>query len=123
MKTIYIASEMTGLKREVWFENFSSMELALKMAGFKVLNPAKFDPMVDNPEWKHYIMDDIDVLVDNADTICLFGKWYTSPGAIIEWMTAIRNDIDVWYFDTPFLLKIVFKLIEKKLRKKIEKAD
>jgi hypothetical protein len=101
---IYLSSKITGLLDEDWFDNFMDMENNLLDRNFelqekdptipdiRIINPATFSPDLEDPQWIDYITEDLRILVDNADVIYLFGKWWSSCGCWIELLTAIRND-------------------------------
>ena len=122
MKVIYLSSEMTGVNEGIWRTRFLLAEdYVSRWLGCEVINPADFEPDVEDPQWEDYIKEDIQIIVDRADVIYAFGKWWTSTGSLIEILTGIRMDKEIWLSDdTPFIIKTVFKWFEKKLRKKLD---
>jgi len=118
MKTIYLSSKITGLKEKDWVGSFLLKEDELsRLEGWDIINPANFKPDVEDPQWQHYITEDIQILCDNADGIYMFGEWWSSCGAWVELLSAIRTDKEIIVENR--WLRIPVKLITKWFRKRM----
>jgi len=128
-KTYYLSSKITGLPEDEWREEFTYREEELiekrnylqqkdpSLLDIRIINPAKFEPEVENPQWQDYITEDIQILCDNADGIYLFGKWWSSCGAIMELLSAIRTNKEIVVEN--LLLKIPVKMLTAWFRKRM----
>ena len=73
MKVIYLSSEMTGVNEGIWRTRFLLAEdYVSRWLGCEVINPADFEPDVEDPQWEDYIKEDIQIIVDRADVIYAF---------------------------------------------------
>lgn len=88
---VYISGPITGNPN--YKTEFGRIEDALKKRGYEVVNPAAdeyelgVENKFSNESWVNFIVNDIK-LVSECDAICLLPKWYNSPGATIEALTA-----------------------------------
>jgi len=96
-RTIYISGPMTGLP-ELNFPAFHEAAQALQKAGFNVINPARIDPGVPNPQWHHYMRADIRALCD-CDAMALLPGWMNSKGAHLEVHLAHRLELQIGTVD------------------------
>jgi len=117
-KTFYLSSKMTGLDEKDWVGSFLLKEDELsRRKDWNIINPTNFKPDVEDPQWQHYIVEDIHILCDNADGIYLFGKWWSSCGAIVELLSAIRADKEIivenWWLKIP--VRIITKFFRKRM--------
>lgn len=121
MRTIYLSSKITGLPLDEWYDNFIEKEEFLldfhDGDDLEIINPAKFEPEVENPQWQDYITEDIQILCDNATTIYLFGKWWSSCGCWVELLSAIRTNKEIIVED--WFLSIPVKALTKWFRKRM----
>lgn len=62
------------------------------------INPAKLIPEVDDPQWEHFMRDDI-VNLMGCDGIILLDGWENSRGAQIEILNAFALDFDIAIYD------------------------
>lgn len=93
---IYVAGPMTGYPG-LNFDNFHRVTAKLRDEGHEVINPAEVNPDL-NAEWVECMAVDIQ-LVAQCDAIWLLQGWEISPGAIMEWLTAKRLALDIYYED------------------------
>lgn len=117
-KTYYLSSKMTGLDESEWRDSFllKGDEIS-RLNGWNIINPANFTPEVENPQWKDFILEDIQVLCDKADGIYMFGEWWSSCGAWVELLSAIRTGkeiaVDSWWQRKP--VEILTKFFRKRM--------
>lgn len=92
----YLSSKMTGLK-DLGVSNFQREAAKLRARGEEVLVPST----EGETSWVDFIVRDLKDL-EGCDKIHLFGRWYTSPGALVELLGSIRMDKEIeiaqWYF-------------------------
>lgn len=102
---LYISGPIT-IDRENYIKHFAEAEEFCKnqWPDLKIINPGiedfKFDDPVwdDFDRWKAYIKEDIDT-VSESKAIYLLRGWQNSPGANIEYWTAIKFGLDIYYED------------------------
>lgn len=79
--TIYISGPMTG-HTDLNFPLFADVALALRMAGFDVVNPAELHQK-ESPSWADCMRVDIAALVE-CESIVMLPGWQQSRGARLE---------------------------------------
>lgn len=117
---IYISSKISGLEKEVWQNNFKQAELDVKgkfvCNDIRVINPSKFQPEINNPDWCDYMVECIQIVRDNADVLYLFGDWHKSAGAWVEMIVALRYGKKV-FIESGFFKGIIFKFVKRMVGK------
>lgn len=107
MKKIYISGPITN-DLENFRKHFGDMEKRLASEGWDVLNPA--DKNVDelalklpkgmkitHPQaWLYFMERDIHWVAE-CDAIMMLDGWETSPGANIEYWTAVKYNLEILY--------------------------
>ena len=93
MKKIYISGKITDNPN--YKADFEAAELALKIAGFQPVNPAK-EHLPDGAAWADYMRQDIKLLCD-CDAIYMLNGWRESAGAKIEHKLAWDLGIEIIY--------------------------
>lgn len=105
--TIYIAGPIT-VDKEHYQEHFRKAEERLKELGWEVINPAleEYDDCFYKetgekdkwtPEaWLFYIKRDMD-LVSECEAIYLLEGWEQSPGANVEYITAKKFNLAIYF--------------------------
>lgn len=88
-KRVYISGKMSGLAKEVYMARFMAAERALKEAGLKVCNPARF--VFSRWEWLYRLLGYhmclcMDLwMLSRCDAIYMIGNdWMNSKGAVTE---------------------------------------
>ena len=97
MKTIYIAGQMAGLP-DLNFPAFYAAEKRLEAAGWKSVNPARFNH-VFGAEPKGRLLDAVceseRAAIPHLDAIYLLKGWEKSKGAKRELFVALQHDLEV----------------------------
>jgi len=96
MKKIYISGQITGLPIEEAKKNFMTAEKEIMENGHKPINPFRVSPFATHKNWKDYMKDDIEALI-NCDGIYLIKGWSNSKGARLENVIAESLGIDVYF--------------------------
>lgn len=96
-KTIYIAGQMAGLP-DLNFPAFYAAEKQLEAAGWKPVNPARFNH-VFGVEPKDRLLDAVceseRAAIPHLDAIYLLKGWEKSKGAKRELLVALQHDLEV----------------------------
>lgn len=99
-KTIYIAGQMAGLP-ELNFPAFYKAEKELMKAGWRVVNPARFNAVfnVYNEGIEGKILDAVceseRAVIPHLDAIYLLKGWENSKGARLELKVAIEHGLEI----------------------------
>jgi hypothetical protein len=93
---IYISGKISGLDYEVAKGYFDLVEEKLRTAGHVPINPCNIVPPNPNPDWKAYMVADIEALM-NCDAIIMLENWRDSKGAKIEHAIAEHLGLSVYY--------------------------
>lgn len=106
---LYISSMMSGLPNDN-LERFDAVADELTILGYDVVNPAELSRMVNldkpEPSRKDYLQTDIKALLE-CDGIALFGKWYMSNGAMLEYHIARELGLKIYYYDEEKGLSVI----------------
>lgn len=94
MKSVYISGPMSGYPN-LNFPAFYKAADLLDHSGWDVVNPADINPD-PNADWFDCIIVDMK-LVKNCDAIYMLKGWEQSPGAQIEYWTAIKYKKEILY--------------------------
>lgn len=96
-KTIYIAGQMAGLP-DLNFPMFYAAEKRLEAAGWKPVNPARFNHIF-GVEPKGRLLDAVceseRAAIPHLDAIYLLKGWENSKGARRELLVALQHDLMV----------------------------
>lgn len=95
--TIYISGPMTG-HPDLNFPLFADVALALRLAGFDVVNPAELKHQPDD-DWVACMRRDIAALVE-CDSIVMLPGWQNSRGARLELKVARELGMRVYGLST-----------------------
>ncbi|NLC35924.1 MAG: DUF4406 domain-containing protein [Alcaligenaceae bacterium] len=95
--TIYISGPMTG-HPDLNFPLFADVALALRMAGFDVVNPAELAHQPDD-DWVACMRRDIAALVE-CDSIVMLPGYQRSRGAMLELKVARELGMRVYGLST-----------------------
>jgi nucleoside 2-deoxyribosyltransferase len=101
MTTIYIAGPMTGLP-DFNYPAFDAAEVALRTAGFEVLNPtsSEAENTTGAPrEWDWYMRRALRMVIA-ADAIAVLDGWWRSRGATLEVHVAQNLCMDIESVDS-----------------------
>jgi len=98
---IYIAGQVTGMPYEEAEDKFLQAEHALRMAGFKTINPMRIVPK--SASWEIAMCICITAMVQHCNKIYLLDNWSGSNGATIEKL--IADDLLFTNIEISTLLK------------------
>lgn len=86
---VYLAGPMSGIADHN-HPAFNAAALALRAEGFKVINPAEFDPH----DWHVGMRFDVRVIADHCDKIAILDGFEVSKGANVEMLLAMVLNLD-----------------------------
>jgi hypothetical protein len=89
---VYIAGKVTGLDVADYTAKFAKTKAMLEAGGFLVLNPVDF--VVPGSTWMEAMRISMPLLC-MADIIYMQSDWRDSPGAHLEWCTAVKLGLTV----------------------------
>ena len=101
MKKIYISGKITD--NENYITEFEAAEKALKIAGYKPINPAK-EQLPDGATWADYMRQDLKLLCD-CDGVYMLYDWQRSNGAVLEFTVARNLGLKIMFQRKPRKLK------------------
>ena len=83
---VYISGKVTGLPAFIYRKQFERAELKLRLSGYNVYNPVKYDAKGKEKDftWAQFMKKDIKALCD-CDAIYLLKTWRMSKGARLEY--------------------------------------
>lgn len=95
-KTIYIAGQMAGLP-DLNFPAFYAAEKRLEAAGWKPVNPARFNHVFVEPKGRllDAVCESERAAIPHLDAIYLLKGWEKSKGAKRELLVALQHDLEV----------------------------
>lgn len=95
---IYISGPITGTKD--YMQRFEKAEKELTEKGYSVINPAKVNAMLpQDATWEEYIKVSL-TLLSICTGVYMMPGWRESRGAVLEFMQARRNGMQI-YEDIP----------------------
>lgn len=95
---IYISGPITGTSD--YMERFGKAEKELTENGYSVINPAKVNAMLpEDATWEEYIKVSL-TLLSICTGVYMMPGWRESRGAVLEFMQARRNEMQI-YEDIP----------------------
>ena len=95
---IYISGPITGTSD--YMERFEKAEKELIENGYSVINPAKVNAMLpEDATWEEYIKVSL-TLLSICTGVYMMPGWRESRGAVLEFMQARRNEMQI-YEDIP----------------------
>ena len=95
---IYISGPITGTSD--YMERFEKVEKKLTENGYSVINPAKVNAMLpEDATWEEYIKVSL-TLLSICTGVYMMPGWRESRGAVLEFMQARRNEMQI-YEDIP----------------------
>ena len=95
---IYISGPITGTKD--YMQRFEKAEKELTEKGYSVINPAKVNAMLpQDATWEEYIKVSL-TLMSICTGVYMMPGWRESRGAVLEFMQARRNGMQI-YEDIP----------------------
>ena len=93
---VYISGKITGMPMDEVEKLFEKAEREMRKCFDDVLSPLWIPVNQNNPEWRHYMIEDIKVLVD-CDAIYMISNWKESRGAILEHHIAKELGMNIIY--------------------------
>lgn len=91
-KRIYISGPITGI--ENYWDKFKDAEVELVEKGYKVINPACIDDVMQGGTWEEYMKVDM-CLLSMCDAIYMLDGWETSCGANREYGYAMGKGMEI----------------------------
>lgn len=84
-KTAYLSGRMTGIRKKN-FPKFNRVAWKLRQQGYKVVNPAEFEPNDEGKKpWEYYLVRDISEMNKaNLDLVITMRDWEKSRGSKLE---------------------------------------
>ena len=89
---VYIAGKVTGLDEAVYTAKFAKTKAMLEADGYQVLNPIDF--VAPGSTWMQAMRISMPLLC-MSDIIYMQSDWQDSPGAHLEWCTAVKFGLTV----------------------------
>jgi hypothetical protein len=76
---LYLSGPMTFIK-DYNYPRFNEVTALLRAQGHTVINPAEYEPDIDNPTHADYLAQDLP-MIEQCDIVVLLEGWMSSKGA------------------------------------------